>query len=76
MHLHFERNINSKCDCTILSLSWMGKVPDELPEVSPLCYLLVRLLDVMKQINVANSQSYASGKCCAVVNFSIARKVS
>ncbi|CAH2105427.1 unnamed protein product [Euphydryas editha] len=32
MHLHFERNINAKCDCTILSLSWMGKVPDELPE--------------------------------------------
>ncbi|XP_075217437.1 WD40 superfamily protein Tusp [Lycorma delicatula] len=32
MHLHFERNTNTKCDCTILSLSWMGKVPDELPE--------------------------------------------
>lgn len=34
MHLHFEKNINTKCDCSILSLSWMGKVPDELPEVS------------------------------------------
>lgn len=34
MHLHFERNVNAKCDCSILSLSWMGKVPDELPEVS------------------------------------------
>jgi len=34
MHLHFERNINTKCDCTILSLSWMGKVPDDIPEVS------------------------------------------
>lgn len=33
MHLHFERNANSKCDCPILSLTWMGKVPDELPEV-------------------------------------------
>ncbi|XP_071440315.1 tubby-related protein 4 isoform X2 [Hetaerina americana] len=32
MHLHFERNTNAKCDCTILSLTWMGKVPDELPE--------------------------------------------
>ncbi|CAH1646993.1 unnamed protein product [Spodoptera littoralis] len=32
MHLHFERNVNAKCDCSILSLSWMGKVPDELPE--------------------------------------------
>ncbi|XP_034116372.1 tubby-related protein 4 isoform X1 [Drosophila albomicans] len=32
MHLHFERNINTKCDCTILSLSWMGKVPDDIPE--------------------------------------------
>ncbi|XP_059488666.1 tubby-related protein 4 isoform X2 [Neocloeon triangulifer] len=32
MHLHFERNLNAKCDCSILSLTWMGKVPDELPE--------------------------------------------
>ncbi|CAH0386298.1 unnamed protein product [Bemisia tabaci] len=32
MHLHFEKNANTTCDCTILSLSWMGKVPDELPE--------------------------------------------
>ncbi|XP_053946461.1 tubby-related protein 4 isoform X2 [Anastrepha ludens] len=32
MHLHFERNVNTKCDCTILSLSWMGKVPDDIPE--------------------------------------------
>ncbi|CAG9817981.1 unnamed protein product [Phaedon cochleariae] len=32
MHLHFERTINAKSDCPILSLSWMGKVPDELPE--------------------------------------------
>lgn len=34
MHLHFESNVNTKCDCTILSLSWMGKVPDDIPEVS------------------------------------------
>ncbi|XP_044262852.1 tubby-related protein 4 [Tribolium madens] len=32
MHLHFERTINAKSDCSILSLTWMGKVPDELPE--------------------------------------------
>ncbi|KAL1506150.1 hypothetical protein ABEB36_005566 [Hypothenemus hampei] len=32
MHLHFERTINAKSDCPILSLTWMGKVPDELPE--------------------------------------------
>uniref|UniRef100_A0A1B0CQE9 SOCS box domain-containing protein n=1 Tax=Lutzomyia longipalpis TaxID=7200 RepID=A0A1B0CQE9_LUTLO len=32
MHLHFERCINTKCDCSILSLSWMGKVPDDIPE--------------------------------------------
>ncbi|XP_054015652.1 tubby-related protein 4-like isoform X1 [Hylaeus anthracinus] len=32
MHLHFEKNSNAKCDCNILSLSWMGKVPDESPE--------------------------------------------
>ncbi|CAD6233802.1 GSCOCG00007297001-RA-CDS [Cotesia congregata] len=35
MHLHFEKNNNAKCDCNILSLSWMGKVPDEeVPEVT------------------------------------------
>ncbi|XP_068911689.1 tubby-related protein 4 isoform X2 [Tenebrio molitor] len=32
MHLHFERTVNAKSDCSILSLTWMGKVPDELPE--------------------------------------------
>ncbi|XP_029406697.2 tubby-related protein 4 [Bactrocera dorsalis] len=32
MHLHFEPSVNTKCDCTILSLSWMGKVPDDIPE--------------------------------------------
>ncbi|XP_014237165.1 tubby-related protein 4 [Trichogramma pretiosum] len=32
MHLYFERNPNAKCDCNILSLSWMGKLPDELQE--------------------------------------------
>lgn len=34
MHLHFEKSTNTKCDCSILSLSWMGKVPDDIPEVS------------------------------------------
>lgn len=34
MHLHFEKNTNTKCDCSIVSLSWMGKVPDDIPEVS------------------------------------------
>ncbi|WAR09323.1 TULP4-like protein [Mya arenaria] len=28
MHLHFEQNISSRTECTIHSLSWMGKVPD------------------------------------------------
>ncbi|XP_053682463.1 tubby-related protein 4 isoform X2 [Sabethes cyaneus] len=32
MHLHFEKSTNTKCDCSILSLSWMGKVPDDIPE--------------------------------------------
>ncbi|KOX69458.1 Tubby-related protein 4 [Melipona quadrifasciata] len=32
MHLYFEKDNNAKCDCNILSLSWMGKVPDESPE--------------------------------------------
>lgn len=25
--------MNARSDCSILSLTWMGKVPDELPEV-------------------------------------------
>ncbi|XP_064474099.1 tubby-related protein 4-like isoform X2 [Ornithodoros turicata] len=32
MHLHFERSLSSRADCSVLSLTWMGKVPDELPE--------------------------------------------
>ncbi|KAH9382101.1 hypothetical protein HPB48_004569 [Haemaphysalis longicornis] len=32
MHLHFERSWSSRTDCSVLSLTWMGKVPDELPE--------------------------------------------
>uniref|UniRef100_T1JPA7 Uncharacterized protein n=1 Tax=Strigamia maritima TaxID=126957 RepID=T1JPA7_STRMM len=32
MHLHFERAANAHSDCAILSFSWMGKVPDEIPE--------------------------------------------
>lgn len=30
MFLHFEQNISSRTECTIHSLSWMGKVPDSL----------------------------------------------
>ncbi|XP_066252938.1 tubby-related protein 4 isoform X1 [Euwallacea similis] len=32
MHLHFERTVSARSDCPVLSLTWMGKVPDELPE--------------------------------------------
>lgn len=28
MHIRFEKNANTKCDSDILSLSWMGRVPD------------------------------------------------
>ncbi|KAG1714114.1 Tubby-related protein 4 [Nymphon striatum] len=32
MHLHFERTGSTvRSDCTLLSLTWMGKVPDESP---------------------------------------------
>ena len=34
MHLHPETSVNAKSDCSILSLSWMGRVPDDMPEVS------------------------------------------
>ena len=33
MHLHWERNPNVAGDCNIRSLSWMGRVPDEIPQV-------------------------------------------
>lgn len=32
MHLHFERSACTRADSTVQALSWMGKVPDELPE--------------------------------------------
>lgn len=32
MHVHFEQNNTTRSECTIHSLSWMGKVPDTLPE--------------------------------------------
>lgn len=32
MHLHWERSNNSAGDCAIQALSWMGKVPEEIPE--------------------------------------------
>lgn len=32
MHLHFEGNSLARTDCNVLSLTWMGKVPDELPD--------------------------------------------
>ncbi|XP_042896418.1 tubby-related protein 4 isoform X2 [Parasteatoda tepidariorum] len=32
MHLHFERTNSTRTDCAILSLTWMGKVPDDLPD--------------------------------------------
>jgi hypothetical protein len=33
MHLHWERSSNTAGDCIIRSLSWMGRVPDEIPQV-------------------------------------------
>ncbi len=33
MHLHWERSHNTAGDCNIRSLSWMGRVPDEIPQV-------------------------------------------
>ena len=31
MHVHFEETL-TRSDCVIQALSWMGKVPDILPE--------------------------------------------
>ena len=32
MHVHFEQNTCTRTDSNFLSLSWMGKVPEDLPE--------------------------------------------
>ncbi|XP_033739406.1 tubby-related protein 4-like [Pecten maximus] len=32
MHVHFEQNTSTRSECTIHTLSWMGKVPESLPE--------------------------------------------
>ena len=32
MHVHFEQTTSSRTDSTIQCLSWMGKVPDGLPD--------------------------------------------
>ncbi|GFR95655.1 tubby-related protein 4 [Elysia marginata] len=32
MHVHFEQNTCTRTDSDFLSLSWMGKVPEDLPE--------------------------------------------
>ncbi|XP_014676795.1 PREDICTED: tubby-related protein 4-like [Priapulus caudatus] len=34
MHLYFEKNEHARSDCSVLSLSWMGKVPDDSPDDS------------------------------------------
>ena len=36
MHLHWEKSSNTAGDCCIRSLSWMGRVPDEIPQVRSL----------------------------------------
>jgi hypothetical protein len=33
MHMHWEKSSNTAGDCCIRSLSWMGRVPDEIPQV-------------------------------------------
>ena len=32
MHVHFEQLVVTRSDCTIQTLSWMGKVPDGAPD--------------------------------------------
>ena len=39
MHLHWEQSHNTAGDCNIRSLSWMGRVPDEIPQVRNLVCL-------------------------------------
>eukprot|EP00095_Tigriopus_kingsejongensis_P002724 maker-scaffold1696_size30952-snap-gene-0.9 protein:Tk02724 transcript:maker-scaffold1696_size30952-snap-gene-0.9-mRNA-1 annotation:"tubby-related protein 4" len=35
MHLHWELSTNTAGDCNVRSMSWMGRVPDEIPQVRP-----------------------------------------
>lgn len=49
MHLHWERSNNSAGDCSINGLSWMGKVPEEIPEVRVPSTLNARMLqDILR----------------------------
>lgn len=45
MHIRFEKKANTKCDSDILSLSWMGRVPDKT-EVS-FKLIIVMIYDVL-----------------------------
>jgi hypothetical protein len=50
MHLHWERSNNSEGDCAIQALSWMGKVPEEIPEVIILKKNLAKICKIVKYI--------------------------
>lgn len=64
MHLHFERSTNAKCDCSIVSLSWMGKVPDNVPEVS------------LKLVSISFGCCVCTFCCCLIsfVSFALIKK--
>ena len=47
MHLHWERSTNSGGDCAIQALSWMGKVPEEIPEVNFTEKISIQLLQLV-----------------------------
>ena len=52
MHLHWERSNNSAGDCSINGLSWMGKVPEEIPEVRIQSTLKLFILECFQWPNI------------------------
>ena len=61
MHLHFEESCSSqlRCDSVINSLSWMGRVPDEQPEV-------------IYSLNISFRSPFTA--CCNLINSAARRK--
>ena len=56
MHLHWEKSHNTAGDCNIRSLSWMGRVPDEIPQVRNVCSPASdSVYAVLKSLSVKNS---------------------
>ena len=70
MHLHWERSHNTAGDCNIRSLSWMGRVPDELPTVRK-HFLAVSSWMFLNVEHTLGQKSIQGVSNVNIVNFSI-----